>query len=82
MAALYSVWRLARVLPLAQPAGAINRARQIDRLQHVLHMPTELSLQHFVLQHSWLARQRQHLLRGCSRTRADRFSRVALRPPS
>ena len=56
MAALYSVWRLARVLPLAQPAGAINRARQIDRLQHVLHMPTELSLQHFVLHYSWLAR--------------------------
>jgi PAP2 superfamily len=56
MAALYSVWRLARVLPLAQPAGAINRARQIDRLQHTLHMPTELSLQHFVLHHSWLAR--------------------------
>jgi hypothetical protein len=56
MASLYSVWRLARVLPLAQPAGAINRARQIDRLQHTLHMPTELSLQHFVLQHSWLAR--------------------------
>ena len=56
MAALYSVWRLARVLPLAQPAGAINRARQIDRLQHTLHMPTELSLQHFVLQHGWLAR--------------------------
>ena len=56
MAALYSVWRLARVLPLAQPAGAINRARQIDRLQHILHMPTELSLQHFVLHYSWLAR--------------------------
>lgn len=56
MASLYSVWRLARVLPLAQPAGAINRARQIDRLQHTLYMPTELSLQHFVLQHSWLAR--------------------------
>ena len=56
MALLYSVWRLARVLPLAQPAGAINRARQIDRLQHTLHMPTELSLQHFVLHYSWLAR--------------------------
>ena len=56
MASLYSVWRLARVLPLAQPAGAINRARQIDRLQHTLHMPTELSLQHLVLQHGWLAR--------------------------
>lgn len=56
MASLYSVWRLARVLPLAQPAGAINRARQINRLQHTFHLPSELSLQHFVLHHSWLAR--------------------------
>lgn len=56
MASLYSIWRLARVLPLAQPEGAIDRARQIDRLQHRMHMPTELSLQHFVLRHDWLAR--------------------------
>jgi hypothetical protein len=56
MASLYSIWRLARVLPLAQPEGAIDRARQIDRLQHTLHMPTELSLQRFVLEYDWLAR--------------------------
>ncbi len=56
VASLYSVWRLARVLPLAQPEGAIDRARQIDRLQHTLHMPTELSLQRFVLRYEWLAR--------------------------
>jgi hypothetical protein len=56
VASLYSLWRLARVLPLAQTSGAIDRARQIDRLQHSLHMPTELSLQHFVLRHDWLAR--------------------------
>jgi PAP2 superfamily len=56
MSSLYSVWRLARVLPLAHTEGAIARARQIDRLQHNLHMPTELSLQHFVLRHDWLAR--------------------------
>jgi hypothetical protein len=56
VASLYSVWRVARVLPLAQPEGAIDRARQIDRLQHTLHMPTELSLQQFVLHHDWLAR--------------------------
>jgi hypothetical protein len=56
VASLYSVWRLARVLPLARTSGAIDRARQIDRLQHTLHMPTELSLQHFVLRHDWLAR--------------------------
>jgi PAP2 superfamily protein len=56
VASLYSVWRLARVLPLARTSGAIDRARQIDRLQQSLHMPTELSLQHFVLRHDWLAR--------------------------
>lgn len=56
LASLYSVWRLARVLPLAQDDGAIDRARQIVRLQDALHMPTELSLQHLVLRHDWLAR--------------------------
>ena len=56
LAALYSVWRLARVLPLAQDEGAIDRGRQVDRVQHALHMPTELSLQHFVLRYDWLAR--------------------------
>ena len=55
VASLYSVWRLARVLPLAQDEGAIDRARQIVRFQNALHMPTELSLQHFVLRHDWLA---------------------------
>jgi PAP2 superfamily len=54
VAALYSLWRLARVLPLAHDHGAIERARQINRLQHRLHMPSELSLQHFVLRHDWL----------------------------
>jgi hypothetical protein len=47
---------MARVLPLAQDEGAIDRARQIVRFQNALHMPTELSLQHFVLRHDWLAR--------------------------
>ena len=56
VASLYSVWRLARVLPLAHDEGAIDRARQIVRFQNTLHMPTELSLQHFVLRHDWLAR--------------------------
>jgi hypothetical protein len=56
MASLYSVWRLARQLPLDQPSGAIGRARRLDHFQHALHFPTELSLQHFVLRHDWLAR--------------------------
>ncbi|MEA3185722.1 MAG: hypothetical protein QOJ74_2199, partial [Ilumatobacteraceae bacterium] len=33
MSALYSIWRLARVLPLDRQRGAIDRARQINRLQ-------------------------------------------------
>ena len=52
---LYSVWRLARVLPLAHVDGAIERARQLDRLQQQFGMPMELSLQRFVLERDWLA---------------------------
>jgi hypothetical protein len=55
VAALYAVWRGAHALPLAQDDGAIERARQIVTLEHDLHLPTELSLQHVVLQHDWLA---------------------------
>ena len=53
---LYTLWRLAMTLPLDQPAGAIERARQINRLEQWFHIPTELSLQHFVLRYNWLAR--------------------------
>jgi hypothetical protein len=55
IASLYAVWRGARSLPLARDEGAIERARQIVELQHDLHLPTELSLQHLVLRHEWLA---------------------------
>ncbi len=53
---LYMLWRLAMVLPLDQPAGAIERGRSIDQLQQRLFLPTELSLQHFVINYEWLAR--------------------------
>lgn len=56
VAGLYSLWRVARELPLARPDGAIERARQIVDFQNALHFPTELSLQHFVLRYDWLAR--------------------------
>jgi len=49
MASLYSIWRLARVLPLDRSSGAIERARQIYQLQRDLYFSSELSLQHFVL---------------------------------
>lgn len=54
VAGLYSVWRLARKLPLATDSGAMDRGRDIDRFQQALHLPTELSLQQFVLRHDWL----------------------------
>jgi hypothetical protein len=56
IAALYMVWRLARMLPIASTDGAFDRARRIDQLQHALRIPSELSLQHFVIHHGWLGR--------------------------
>lgn len=56
VAALYGLWRIARQLPFTHEAGAVERGRQIDRLQHHLHLPTEIGLQHVALQHEWLAR--------------------------
>jgi len=55
LSVLYAIWRLARVLPLDQSEGAIERARDINELQQNLFFPSELSLQHFVLDHQWLA---------------------------
>ena len=55
LSVLYAIWRLARVLPLDQPEGAIERAHDINQLQQDLFFPSELSLQHFVLDHQWLA---------------------------
>ncbi len=52
---LYAVWRLARMLPIATAEGAISRARDIVAVQHALHLPTELSLQRFVLDHDRIA---------------------------
>ncbi|UDY23226.1 phosphatase PAP2 family protein [Nocardioides sp. Kera G14] len=55
ISALYSIWRIARELPFTHEDGAIRRAREIDRLQHHLHLPSEIGLQHFALRHEWLA---------------------------
>ena len=56
VASLYAIWRMAKNLPLTQADGAIERARDIVRVQEFLHLPSELSLQHFVLDHEWLGR--------------------------
>jgi hypothetical protein len=58
VASLYSVWRMAKKLPLTQSEGAVERARQIVRFQDFLHLPSELSLQRFALAHDqvgWLS---------------------------
>ena len=55
VASLYSVWRMAKNLPLTQADGAIDRAYDIVAVQEFFRLPSELSLQQFVLQHDWLA---------------------------
>lgn len=55
VAFLYGLWRIARDLPLTRDEGAIERARDIWDLQRWLHLPSELSLQRFVLRHEVLA---------------------------
>lgn len=56
IAGLYAVWRLARMLPVTHEAGALDRARDIEHLEQHLHLPSEISVQHFVIHHDWLAR--------------------------
>lgn len=56
IAGLYGIWRLARMLPLTHESGALDRARDIDAFQQFLHLPTEISMQHFVIDHDALAR--------------------------
>jgi len=56
VASLYSIWRIARKLPLSQDEGAIDRAYRIVDAEHWLHLPSELALQEFVLRFDWLAR--------------------------
>ena len=56
VASLYAIWRMAKNLPLTQADGAIERARDIVRVQELLHLPSELTLQRFVVDHEWLGR--------------------------
>jgi hypothetical protein len=55
VATLYAIWRMAKNLPLAQADGAIERARDIVRVQEFFNLPSELTLQRFTLDHEWLA---------------------------
>ncbi len=56
IAALYSVWQLAKFLPFGDNAEAVQRARHLVVVEHDLRLPTELSLQDFVLHHDWLGK--------------------------
>ncbi len=51
---IYGLWRTARKLPLFQTEGAMERARRIIDFQEAIWLPTELSLQEFVLRYDWL----------------------------
>lgn len=55
VAALYALWRVARELPLDSPEGAIDRARWIWDFQRTIHLPSELTLQRWVLEHDRIA---------------------------
>ncbi len=55
VSAIYSVWRIARQLPIAQEDGAIERARQIARFQDFMRLPSELGLQHWVIERDLVA---------------------------
>ncbi|MCP5027909.1 MAG: inositol phosphorylceramide synthase [Actinomycetia bacterium] len=54
--AIYSVWRVARMLPLVHDQGALDRARALARFQDILHLPTEASVQQWVMGYDWLVR--------------------------
>lgn len=53
---LYSIWRMARKLPLVQAEGAIDRAHSIAEWQTRFGLPTELSVQQFLIDNDWLGR--------------------------
>ena len=55
VASLYSIWRMAKNLPLAQADGAIDRAYDIVAVEDFFGLPSELALQRLVLDHDWLA---------------------------
>jgi len=53
---LYSIWRMARKLPLVQAEGALDRGRSIAEWQERFLLPTELSVQEFLIENDWLGR--------------------------
>ena len=54
LTALYGLWRTAKLLPLTQAEGAIERARSIVEFQNAIGLPSELGVQQFLVRHDWL----------------------------
>ena len=51
---LYMLWRLAQ-LPLVQEEGALDRGRWIWDVQHQMHLPSELTMERWLMHHDTLA---------------------------
>jgi hypothetical protein len=51
---LYSMWQLAGKLSVLGTAGAMQRARWIEHFDERLPLPSEHTLNHLILGHSWL----------------------------
>ncbi len=51
---LYSLWRIAGQLSVLHTGGAETRGLDIWNLEQALHLPSELTIQHWVLPHPWL----------------------------
>ena len=56
MLALYALWQLAGDLSLGGEAGALQRGRGIYRAEQLVHLPSERSVQSFLLGHHDLLR--------------------------
>jgi hypothetical protein len=53
---LYSIWRMARKLPLVHTDGALDRGRSIAEWQDRFFLPSELTVQEFLINNDWLGR--------------------------
>jgi hypothetical protein len=54
-ACLYAGWCLVGLATHPHPDGAIERARDLFRLEQALHLPSEVDVQQLVVPHAWLA---------------------------
>ncbi|MCU1453646.1 MAG: hypothetical protein JWN46_1792 [Acidimicrobiales bacterium] len=55
IAVLYVIWQIGDALPLAHNQGASQRGEQLYRWEQAWHLPSELTMQRWVLPHRYLA---------------------------